>query len=581
MAYTAEQEALAAIVRQEVEDLYSALETRFYLNHGTPYTDEGTQFVEDGVPYTTTAQVLTMIPVGMRRDYRTVNVAGVEYWFISGNLVQKNNASIADHSLLLNKLVNIGALTLIGNNTNASGEPLALTVAQVKEMLGLTGIDFSKYVEKVNGKSLVLDTLIALIHAPGSDDQNVPEQVQTDWDETDPSSMAFLKNKKPFLTEEYDWKIKSIIDVASLPPTPPTAAELLSNKPWTAYGTAGVQVYKLNGSDYVPDPDVPILTTNIVWKNTAENLTDGVFNRCSVWSALDATPGQYIGFGREIVVPTAKTYYIGVAADNYMSLEVNNVLIKSFPSGDTIEDHYTTWHLLPVFLNAGVNIIHMIGYNDYGLAAFGAEIYDATLPELQAVSSVSALNALTIFSTKSLIGSYVEEGNFGTGYTCQPGYTLVNRNGVLSCDKVVYGGIPIQKHDLVEFRWGTGTEFSAEIDPLDSSHKFVNIPRGSGAPLDIVLPYANTVQGRCNGVIEIPDGWTIAAAPDNEYDLLITHNLNRRFVSATITAVIGTTEQLLQNNGAYAGITAESRNVLRILGLTEEPNTIAIYLIFT
>jgi len=224
----------------------------------------------------------------------------------------------------------------------------------------------------------------------------------------------------------------------SITPNPPSAAEILANKTYGGYGKSGGKFYRLEGADYIEDDTIPILTTDVVWKNTSENLTDGVLNRCGVWSALDATPGQYIGFGREVVAPVGKIYYVGLGADNYMSLEINNILVKQFPSGDTINDHYESWHLFPVYLNAGSNLIHMIGYNDLALACMGAEIYDATLSQLQNVTSVAELDALTIFSTKSLIGSYVEEGNFGTGFTCPDGYTLVNRDGVLTCDRTIY-----------------------------------------------------------------------------------------------------------------------------------------------
>ena len=153
--------------------------------------------------------------------------------------------------------------------------------------------------------------------------------------------------------EGYTGIIGGCVTEESVEATPPTDAELLANKPWKTYGKSGAKIYKLVGSEYIVDNTVPIIETDVVWKNTAMNLTDGVFNRCCVWSSLDATPNQIIGFGREIIAPIAKIYYIGVAADNYMSLEVNSILIKAFPSGDTLEDYFTSWHLFPAFKNTG------------------------------------------------------------------------------------------------------------------------------------------------------------------------------------------------------------------------------------
>lgn len=511
-------------------------------------------FNRSGEPYTDVAQVLSEVPESYRKGIDALKfIDGFEYWFspdiftvvkkgvaqdISGK-VDKNNAIVGGTKTKIT--YDAKGLVTIGENA---------TTADIDDSAD------KRYVS--DAKKTVLENT----------------------SNTNTGDNSANTKYEPLLSNPYNWKLKSIVGLTTVAPTPPSAAELLSNKPWTAYGKSGAQVYKEELGDYVKDLSVPILTTDVVWKNTAMNSTDGVFNRCSVWSTKDATPGQYIGFGREVIVTIPKIYYIGVAADNYMSLEVNNVLIKSFPSGDTLEDHYNTWHILPVFLNAGSNIIHMVGYNDSGLAAFGAEIYDATLAELQGVATIAALDARTIFSTKSLIGGYVEEGNFGTGYTCPVGYALVNRAGVLSCDRLEYGTITVDNHDLVEFKKGTGSDFTALVDPLDSTHKIVEIPTSDNL-FDIVLPNAGSVQARCDGVISLPEGWIISAAPDNQYDILISHYLNRRFAFATVTAVAGETEQLLRDNGAFSGATAQSKSVLRILGLTAKPSPLVIHLFFS
>jgi len=169
-----QQEILIAAFRQEMEDMFSAMETRFYLNHGVPYDDQGTQFVDDGVPYLTTAEVLTMIPVSMRKDYRTVNVAGVDYWFVGGVLVLKNaSMAIADNSVTLAKLVNMATASFVGRKTAGSGSPEVLSVDEVKTLLGISALNLSLYVLKANGYSLVLDTEIAKIHAAESDNQDL------------------------------------------------------------------------------------------------------------------------------------------------------------------------------------------------------------------------------------------------------------------------------------------------------------------------------------------------------------------------------------------------------------------------
>lgn len=169
-----QQEILISAFRQEMEDMFSAMETRFCLDHGVPYTDEGTQFIDDGIPYIDEARVLEMIPLGMRRDYRTVNIAGVEFWFISGALVPKvASLAIADNSVTLAKLVNIATASFVGRKTVGAGVPEVLSVDDVKTLLGISALNLSLYVAKANGYSLVLDSEIAKIHAAGSDDQDL------------------------------------------------------------------------------------------------------------------------------------------------------------------------------------------------------------------------------------------------------------------------------------------------------------------------------------------------------------------------------------------------------------------------
>jgi hypothetical protein len=301
-------------------------------------------------------------------------------------------------------------------------------------------------------------------------------------------------------------------------------------------------------------------------------------NRCVVWPSTDATPGQIVGFGREVIVPVSKTYYIGLAADNYMSLEVNSVLIKAFPA-ESIADHFTAWHLFPVFLNAGSNLIHIVGYNDTIVAGIGAEIYDATLAELQGVATISALDARTIFSTKSLIGSYAEEGNFGIGYTCPEGYSLINRSGVYSCDRVTYGAVTINNHDVVGFKKGTTDEFVVTTDPLDPTLKTVEIP--SDRPFDIILPNAVSVAARCVTPTSIPSGWTVAADVVNPNDLMITHGLGRKIANVTVFKSDANGERQLFGNLAFSGIIAPTSSVLKIEGLATTLNPIIIHLIFS
>lgn len=346
----------------------------------------------------------------------------------------------------------------------------------------------------------------------------------------------------------YTWKLRTIKGIEAIAPTLPTAAELLVNKTYGGYSKAGAKVYKLVSGEYVPDTDIPVITTDVVWKNNLDTLTNGPMNRCAVWSSLDATSGQYIGFGREVIAAEAKIYYIGVGADNYMEVEINSNVVKTFPSGDTLNDHYESWHLLPVMLQNGKNIIHVRGYNDLGFASIGVEMYDATLSQLQNVATIEELNALTIFSTKTLIGSFVEEGNFGTGYTCADGYSLINRAGVYSCERFSFEEITVNNHDLVEFKKGTSSEFNIYADPLDPTHKIIEHPASDpaqaitsadgsvnivGSDLSVNRPELELF---ANNETELLAAWAIATASVKAARIFITGNItftaDRQFIRA-------------------------------------------------
>lgn len=502
-----------------------------------------------GQPYTDVAQVLAEIPESYRPGIPALMFAdGFEYWFKPDifHVVKKQVA------------------TVIPDWNAAEGTP-----EYIDHKPTIPAEQVNSDWDSTTGKSQLLNK------------PSIPDaQIQSDLGQTDNTKKDFIKGKETFLPDAYQWKLKTFAEVKTTAPIPPSNAERLANNTYGGYGREGAIVYESTEAGYIPDPNVALILTDVVWRNTLHNITDGVLNRCGVWSSLSAVNGQYIGFGREVIVTESKVYYIGVGADNYMSIEVNSVLIKAFPAGDSNNGHYENWHLFPVFLSKGSNIIHVTGYNDAGLATIGVEIYNATLAELQNVGSVAALDVLTIFSTKSLIGSFAEEGNFGVGYTCPAGYSLVNRSGVYSCEKIGYGEIIVNRNDIVEFKKGSSPDFVVYTDPLDTTHKVVELP-SSNKPFDIFLPNASSVQARCDGVLSLPDGWVISAAPDQLNDLLITHNLGRQFCFATVLGVAGITKQLFRDNGAFSGIISQSENVLRIQGLTAKTVPLVIHLFFS
>lgn len=156
----AELNAAITLFRIETEDLIPAVLLRYYFNGGTP----------NYLPYADTAEALAVIGLDWK-PYLTVNVDGVEYWFLpDGSLVNKlEYLAIADHSIELYKLVNIATQTFIGRNSAGAGPPEVLTVETVLAMLGLTGFDDK--VDKIDAHSLVSDELILKIHEKFAEDE--------------------------------------------------------------------------------------------------------------------------------------------------------------------------------------------------------------------------------------------------------------------------------------------------------------------------------------------------------------------------------------------------------------------------
>lgn len=175
-----ESELIAAIAlfRAEVEDLVSATNRRFYLDDGSIYPDDG-RIETPGVAWASTAAVLAVIPLSLRTAYLTVNIAGTEYWFLPGDLTtlvpKVGNLSLIDGSVTLPKMADVATGTVFYRKTALSGLPEVQPLATLRTDLAIP--DVSTKVDKITGYSLVANALIAAIHSPGSDDQDLTGKV--------------------------------------------------------------------------------------------------------------------------------------------------------------------------------------------------------------------------------------------------------------------------------------------------------------------------------------------------------------------------------------------------------------------
>lgn len=173
-----------------------------------------------------------------------------------------------------------------------------------------------------------------------------------------------------------------------------------------------------------------------VWQNnTAGGDNIGPMNRAGVWRC--AGTGGSLGFVVPINVPVTKTYYIAIAADDEFQLQVDGATIvdSALASGGVTYWNadggakYRYWHIYPVNLTAGIRYVSLVGVDTGGVAsALAAEIYDATLAQLQAATLDPAF--LANRATYPLTSNHYNNLNlvFSTRCARQPGSTFTVGN---------------------------------------------------------------------------------------------------------------------------------------------------------
>ena len=177
-----------------------------------------------------------------------------------------------------------------------------------------------------------------------------------------------------------------------------------------------------------------IPATSAIWGNDA---TRGRLNYSGVWTCPPNSPlNEWIGFSACVSIQETKTYYIGIAGDNYVRFRINGV--TAFQAGafsTPVNLNFNYWYILPVTLDAGTNTIYLEGYDLGGAAAFGCEIYDfppSVAANLASITSQAQLDTYTIFSSANQVGLNFTVGQT-SGYTCSPGLLLSLCDGTPEC----------------------------------------------------------------------------------------------------------------------------------------------------
>lgn len=246
--------------------------------------------------------------------------------------------------------------------------------------------------------------------------------------------------------------------------TPPSAPENSVAVNHIDYSVWGSLIYNLGFNVNGTGPFTQIPYGNTFWLNgtggyptgTGANTVLGPLNRTGLWSS-STFDNQTIGFSVCINAPVSGIYYVGVGADNYASIYLDGNLelqmdaaamgayltAHGYP-GLGVEATFRFWHIYPISIPAGQHVLEIIATNVNVVGSIGAEVYNATSAQLQAATSYVALGSGLIFSTKDFIGSPIQEGNMGIGYSCPVGYALKYCDSPITCVKrvttpVLYG----------------------------------------------------------------------------------------------------------------------------------------------
>lgn len=124
---------------------------------------------------------------------------------------------------------------------------------------------------------------------------------------------------------------------------------------------------------------------------------------------------EWIGFSRPFNAPSTKTYYLGVAADDYYKVRIDGITVvdRSITQGD-----FSAWYVYPIQLTQGAHVIEMQAENVEAGASMAAEIYNASPSQIMNAQSYNDLD--TLFSTYSMIGGNL----WNVATACPAGYTF-------------------------------------------------------------------------------------------------------------------------------------------------------------
>jgi uncharacterized protein (TIGR02145 family) len=206
----------------------------------------------------------------------------------------------------------------------------------------------------------------------------------------------------------------------------------LGSKFYTNITNVDLPIIKRSSSPHNPYDSSNVLlpysatSTNTFWKSRLNTI--GVKgNPATSWN----------GFAQCYEFTEDKTYYIGLAADNYSRFYINHELIVDFSTQPDYNHSY--WYVFPYDFKYGKYIIEMEGRNLDNTSSFGFEIYDPIdFATLTGATDSGSTGANVIWSTKEKRGEYFDFGpNLGWSCTTE-GYVLDTCGETPVCTKLIH-----------------------------------------------------------------------------------------------------------------------------------------------
>jgi len=224
--------------------------------------------------------------------------------------------------------------------------------------------------------------------------------------------------------------------------TPPSIVDTLLTAditPNDAYGNGGFRIYNINDYDILGNSisttyafqgltaafggPTPEPANTAFWRQRLN--TTGVWVSGNAFWPDPAYP-DYVSLCDTVELTESKIYYIGIAGDNDVTIKLNGTIIVdqygigSSAAGTNINFNY--WHIYPVQIPAGTNVIELEGWNRTQVGGFAAEIYDNTLSELIAATSTAMINI--VFTTENYRSTGpLYNSNFCSNFGCPGGYS--------------------------------------------------------------------------------------------------------------------------------------------------------------